>query len=109
MDGSEAVVNLATAIPPTSRILRRSAWRMNDRLRTDASRRLLDGALATGATRYVQEALAFVYDDHGDDWIDEGAPADVPPYAAAVLSAEAEASRRWTSLPAPTTSLRVIP
>jgi nucleoside-diphosphate-sugar epimerase len=93
VEGCEAVVNLATAIPPMSRMLRRSAWRPNDRLRIDAARHLVDGALATGATRYVQEALGFVYTDHGAEWIDEEARLDAPRYAAAVLAAEAEARR----------------
>lgn len=48
VDGSEVVMNLATAVPPTSRMLRRSAWRETDRLRSEASRNLVDAALATG-------------------------------------------------------------
>lgn len=91
--GSDAVVNLATAIPSTGRMLRRSAWRTNDRLRTEASRNLVDAALATGAGRYVQEALGFMYGDHGATWIDEDAPLQVPSFAEAVLEAEAQARR----------------
>ncbi|HSJ43198.1 MAG TPA: NAD(P)-dependent oxidoreductase [Euzebyales bacterium] len=91
--GSDAVVNLATAIPPMGRMLRRSAWEMTDRLRTDASRNLVDAALATGARRYVQEALGFVYPDRGSAWIDEDTALAPAPFARAVLSAEAEARR----------------
>ena len=93
--GSNAVINLATAIPPTGQMLRRSAWRTTDRLRREASANLVNGALATGARRYVQEALAFVHRDHGDRWIDEDAPLDPPAYAATVCDAEAQV-RRFT-------------
>lgn len=91
--GSHAVLNLATAIPPASRMLRPSAWATTDRLRTEASRNLVDAALETGAQRYVQEALAFVYPDRGDDWIDEGTPLASPAYTRSVLEAEAQARR----------------
>ena len=93
VDGAEVVVNLATAVPPTSRMLLRSAWEMTNRLRTQASVHLVDAALAAGATRYVQEALGFAYGDHGAQWISEDAPLDVPPYSAGVLTAEAETRR----------------
>ena len=93
VEGSEVVMNLATAIPPTSQMLRRSAWRMTGRLRTEAARHLVDGALAAGASRYIQEALGFAYADQGASWIDEQAPMRAPAYMAPVLSAEAEAQR----------------
>jgi len=94
VDGSDAVVNLATAIPPASQMLRRSAWRTTDRLRTEAAGNLVDAALACGAGRYVQEALGFVYPDHGAAWIDEDTPLDPPAFAAAVERAE-EHTRRF--------------
>lgn len=95
VDGHDVVVNLATAVPPTSRMLRRAAWRTTDRLRTEAAGNLVDGALATGARRYVQEAVCFIYPDAGAAWIDERAPLDPPAFAAAVAAAEAH-TRRFT-------------
>ena len=65
----------------------------NDRIRREASRHLVDAALAAGATRYVQESITFIYADAGERWIDEDAPLDVPPYARSVLDAEAQAER----------------
>ena len=91
--GADVVVNLATAIPSTRRMLRRSAWHTTDRLRREAAANLVDAALATGTARYVQEALGFMYADHGDRWIDEDAPLDPLPYADAVRDAEAQAHR----------------
>lgn len=93
VDGHAVVMNVATAIPPTSQMLRRSAWRTTDRLRTEASRNLVDAVLAVGAQRYIQEALAFVYPDHGARWIDEDVEPNPPPYAAAVVAAEAQTRR----------------
>ncbi|MEE8599504.1 NAD-dependent epimerase/dehydratase family protein [Euzebya tangerina] len=87
--GHDVVMNLATAIPSSSAMLRPSAWEMTSRLRTEGARNLVEGALATGASRYVQEALGFVYPDHGDRWIDEGTGLEPAPYAEAVLAAEA--------------------
>lgn len=90
---SDVVINLATAIPPASQMLRRSAWRTTDRLRSDASRNLVDAALGTGASRYIQEALGFVYPDHGSAWIDEDTALDAPAYTRAVLAAEQQTRR----------------
>lgn len=91
--GHEVVMNLATHIPSPSRAALRSAWRENDRLRRDASRILVEAALVGGATRYVQESIAFMYPDSGDAWIDEDVPLDPIPFARTVLDAEAQAKR----------------
>ncbi len=94
VDGSEAVVNLATSIPPLSRSARASAWAMNDRLRTEASAHLVDAALAAGAGRVVQESICFPYVDAGTSWITEESPTDHGPgpfHGAA--AAEASAAR----------------
>lgn len=93
VDGHEVVVHLATHIPPMSKAARAKAWETNERLRREASNLLVDAALATGATRYVQESICFPYLDHGDAWIDEEAPVDhVGPFAGAG-AAEAAAAR----------------
>lgn len=91
--GHGAVVNLATHIPDLSRAARSSAWAENDRIRTEGSRNLVDAALADGALRYVQESISFFYADGGEDWLDEDAALDVPAFAAAILTAEAQAAR----------------
>jgi nucleoside-diphosphate-sugar epimerase len=91
--GNEVVCNLATHIPRTSKARRDAAWVENDRIRREASRNLVDAALAAGAGRYVQESITFLYADAGDAWIDEDAPMDPPAYARSVLDAEAQAKR----------------
>lgn len=71
--GCDAVLHFATKVPPIGRITRRSSAE-NDRLRRDASRCLVDAALAEGVAIYVQESIAFLYADGGDAWLDEDAP-----------------------------------
>lgn len=92
VSGHDAVCNLATAIPVGERAGSPSAWEENDRIRRDASRNLVDAALAAGAGRYVQESIAFLYADGGDRVLDESAPVD-PSAAASALAAEASAAR----------------
>lgn len=93
--GREAVLNLATAIPPTTKAAKTAAWDETFRIRREGSRNLVDAALAAGAGRYVQESITFNYADAGDAWIDEGSPVEWGTYGAACEEAEAQA-RRFT-------------
>ena len=68
--GHDAVVNVATKIPPVAQMARRSAWAENERIRREASANLVDAAIAAGASVFVQESLAFLYGEHGDAWVD---------------------------------------
>jgi len=91
--GHDVVCNLATSIPPTTKAARGSAWVDNDRIRREASQHLVDGALATGAGRFIQESITFIYADAGERWINEDAPLDVPAYARSTLDAQGQAQR----------------
>lgn len=91
--GHEVVVNLATKIPQFSKAMMPGAWSENDRIRSEASRNLVDAALDGDASRYIQESLGFIYRDSGDAWIDETGALDPPPHARTVLEAEAQAAR----------------
>lgn len=91
--GMDAVVNLASAIPPMSRFLWARAWRDNDRVRGQGSAAVVDAAVAAGVGRVLQESVAMLYRDHGAGWIDEDAPIDRYPRAGANLAAEANATR----------------
>jgi len=93
--GHDAVVNLATAIPPTRQFMRQSAWTDNQRIRTEGSAAVADAALAAGVDTLVQESVAMVYPDRGTEWIDEDVPPDRYPMAEGNLAAEANA-RRFT-------------
>lgn len=90
----DAVVNLATHIPSSSwKMLRRSAWAENDRIRREASSNLVDAAIAAGVSRFVQESFAPVYPDRGDQWIDEDVPIEPVAYNRTLLDAERAAAR----------------
>jgi nucleoside-diphosphate-sugar epimerase len=91
--GNEVVINLATSIPSLTKAARASAWTTNERLRREASDHLVDGALHAGATRYIQESIAFPYVDNGDQWIDEDHPVDQAGPFAGAGAAEAAAMR----------------
>ena len=91
--GHEVVFNLATAIPLGERANDLRAWEDNDRIRREGSRNLVDAALAGGASRYVQESIAFVYADGGERFLDESAAIAATGVASAALVAEAEAAR----------------
>jgi nucleoside-diphosphate-sugar epimerase len=93
--GHEVVINLATSIPPLSRMFLPGAWRMNDRIRSQASANLVEAALAGGATRYIQESFAPVYPDGGDQWVHEDVSPRPTSYNRSVLDAEA-ATERFT-------------
>lgn len=89
----EAVVHLATAIPSPLQAARPAAWEETHRLRRDASRLLVDAAIAAGAHTYVQESIAFAAADAGDAWVDEDVPLSPASAQASVVQAEAEAAR----------------
>jgi 2-alkyl-3-oxoalkanoate reductase len=72
--GCDAVVHIATAIPPNPTLP--GAWDANTRLRTDGTRRLLNASLAIGAKRYIQQSIVMAYPDSGDRWLDEDTPLD---------------------------------
>ena len=91
--GHDVVVNLATSIPPVSRMLSASAWRTNDRIRSEGSRNLVDAALAGGAGRFIQESITFLYADGGSEWIDEDSPVEASAVLASALDAEANVAR----------------
>ena len=92
--GHDAVCNLATHIPPLASAARPGAWAENTRIRTEGSRNLVDAALAAGASCYVQESIAFLYGEHGDDLVDAAStPIVETGPAVAVRAAESEAAR----------------
>src|SRR5690349_17585702 len=61
--GVDAVLHLATNVPPLRSMAMRGAWRTHNRLRTEANRNLLDAARAHGVDRFVKESITFVYPD----------------------------------------------
>ena len=91
--GHDAVLNLATHVPPPTEATRRSNWHEHERIRSEGARILVDAAIAGGASVYVQESLAFAYADAGDRWLTEDDPLLDGGAATAVRAAEAETAR----------------
>jgi 2-alkyl-3-oxoalkanoate reductase len=103
--GADAVLHLATRIPPNSDMRRRSAWVENDRIRAEGTKNLVDGALEAGVGVFVYPSFAFVYPDSGDVWIDAAStPIDPTDILHSTIAAEravarfAEGGRRGVSL-----------
>src|SRR5918911_3669080 len=69
--GHDAVINLATHVPPSSRALIPGAWRATNALRRTLPPRIARAARENGVRRYIQESFAPVYPDRGGEWIDE--------------------------------------
>ncbi len=89
----DVVINLATHIPPMSRLFLPGAWRENDRLRRDGAANLVAAAIAARAGRFIQESFAPIYPDRGTQWVDESTPLSPVRYNRSVLDAEASALR----------------
>ena len=88
----EGVLHLATRIRTLDRISDLAAWRENDRLRADASRILVEAAIAAGASVYVQPTVTFVYPP--DDPCSEDTPVgEVLPILRSALAAEEQTER----------------
>lgn len=92
--GHDAIANLATHMPsPAWKMVFRSAWRENDRLRTEGVANLVEAALAGGVKTLIQESFALTYPDRGDEWIDEGTPLEPANYNRTVVDAEKSVSK----------------
>ncbi|HEV7524378.1 MAG TPA: NAD(P)-dependent oxidoreductase [Acidimicrobiia bacterium] len=92
--GHDAVVNVTTKIPPLAQMARTSAWAENERIRREVSGHLVDAAIAAGASVFVQESLAFMYGEHGSEWIEASStPLADHPFAEAVAVAEENVAR----------------
>jgi nucleoside-diphosphate-sugar epimerase len=88
----DGVLHLATRIRPVEQFSDPDAWRENDRLRADASRILVDAAVAAGVEVYVQPTVAFVYPPDGP--VSEDTPVgEVRPLLRSAIAAEQQAER----------------
>lgn len=88
--GCDAILHLATNVPPASKAARPSSWDLHNRLRTEATANLVAAAEANGVTRLVKESITFVYPDCGDGWITETTVPD-PAMLAPTLEGERRA------------------
>jgi 2-alkyl-3-oxoalkanoate reductase len=92
VDDAAMILHLATRIPPREQAGDREAWRENDRLRAEASRLLVDAALAAETEVYVQPSVTFFYPAEGV--VDEQTPlGQVADHLRSALAAEEETAR----------------
>ena len=92
VSGSDAILHLATRIPPREHFDRPEAWHENDRLRTEAVRVLVDAGLDSAVGTFVEPTVTFVYPAGAP--ADEDTPlGDVAPDLRSALVAERETAR----------------
>jgi nucleoside-diphosphate-sugar epimerase len=89
----DAVLHLATRIPPFAKMRSRRAWAENDRLRTIATGLLVDAALTAATKIFLVHGISFLYADQGASWIDERTPFAPSPGQMSMLDAEAHVQR----------------
>ena len=93
MSGADALLHLATRIPPIEKARKQSEWLENTKLRAVGTKVLVDAALAAGVGRVVAESITFVYCDGGSEWLDEGSPIDPGVGLQSVVTLEEEVAR----------------
>lgn len=91
--GHDAVVNLASKIPPMDKFMSSKAWAANDRVRREGSAAIVDAARTVGIDRVIQESVVMIYPDGGNEWITEETAPEEYPLAQGNLAAEASAAR----------------
>jgi len=92
--GCDAVLHLATKIPPSAEATKPAAWRENDRLRGAGTRAVVEAALAVRVSTVLYPSVTLVYPDSGDAWIDATTTPPAPlPHLVSTLEAEATVAR----------------
>jgi nucleoside-diphosphate-sugar epimerase len=89
--GHDVVINLATSVPPASRVLFAGAWKKMDEIRRTGSADLVAASAAGGVRRFIQESFAPIYADQADRWIDESSRVEPAAFNRSVLDAERNA------------------
>ncbi|MGH7652849.1 MAG: NAD-dependent epimerase/dehydratase family protein [Gemmatimonadaceae bacterium] len=90
--GHDAIINLATSIPPSSKVFLPWAWRPTGRIRRYVSANVASAARQTGVERLLQESFGPIYASGGDKWLTETSPVKPVRYNRTVLDAERAAS-----------------
>src|SRR5262245_1033824 len=91
--GCDAILHLATRIPPLNRASSPGAWKENDRIRTEGTRNLISVALDSAVSTFIYPSVVFMYPDRGDEWIDADTPPVPPRLLQSTLTAESEVQR----------------
>lgn len=68
--GCDAAIHIATSIPKSGN----TDWSLNDQIRREGTRNLLEAAEETGIGKYIQQSITFLYGGNGQTIVDESAP-----------------------------------
>jgi nucleoside-diphosphate-sugar epimerase len=63
--GAEVVIHQLTALPDRLDMRKKDLYEGTNRVRTEGTRNLLDGARAAGARRFISQSIAFAYENVG--------------------------------------------
>lgn len=88
VNGCDVVMHLATAIPKKRRPAAED-WAMNDLLRREGTRNLIEASRGKKLHAYVQQSVAFLYGDRRGEWVME----DEPPHPSKNLVSAVEAEQ----------------
>lgn len=70
IQGCEVAIHIATAIPKTGS----QDWSLNDRIRREGTKNLLEVSVKNGIKKYIQQSIIFLYGDNGQNIVNESAP-----------------------------------
>lgn len=73
LKGADAVLHLATKVPPATKSRRKWSWSQNDRIRGEGTRSLVNAAHVAGVARVIYPSLTMVYGDGGSEKLAAGA------------------------------------
>lgn len=85
--GCDVVMHLATSIPK-KRSPAPEDWAMNDRLRREGTRNLIEASRGHGIKAYIQQSVAFLYGNRQGEWVTEDEPPDPPWNLVSAVEAE---------------------
>jgi nucleoside-diphosphate-sugar epimerase len=73
VQGTDAIMHLATHIPAAHKSRRKWSWSQNDRIRGEGTRSLVNAAHVAGVPRVIYPSLTMVYGDGGSEKLAAGA------------------------------------
>src|SRR5262245_17324416 len=88
-----AILHLATHVPPANKSGGREAWEENDRIRTEGTRNLVEVALETNVSTFIYPSIAFLYADGGSNWLDDTSRTEPTAPLKSTLYSEVEVER----------------
>ena len=105
VEGCDTVMHLATAIPK-KRFATASDWAINDRIRREGTKNLIEASRGQKLNSFILQSVAFVYGDRRGDWIREQEPTSASPTTRSAIEAENMVLAAFDEFGLPATVLR---